>query len=935
MTTLSVTPSHEVSAVAPTRQSSEKILPASAVTTPVPPINLLSLLTPAWLAGSLLLLVYLVLGYLGLARIRRACRQVDDPDVLAAVAEVSRSAGIPAPAIIQGSRVGNPFVAGIMCPTIYLPSGWGRVVDPDTLRAVIRHEVAHISNRDLGWNLLHRLVCIALWPQPLLWLIRRPMRAASEELCDRHVLTSGMAESRYAECLLNLREGLRGAPCPSLGIGAVSARSSVGRRVEAILDDRRSRSVKLPAWGSAFLRLGALALAGGAVLLFARPTSGSAVQDNWVVKPYAGRIEVLSPGGKPALGASAWLVYTGDLPEAKSQMLRVDGSDILLTADNVSPHVAATLVVTAKGFGVNFARLWPAPKQITQIALSAPATIAGRLLAASGRPVSGVPVEVKLLVRGVPGNPEFLVADAIPNFNLRATSAADGTFRIEGLSPHTQVAYDVDDDRYAQLRMSDRVETGDPGLTRAKDAVLHAAGRISGRVTRDGEPFAGVRIGAQSNHEKDSNPDFWSAGVSGPDGRFTLDRMHSGVYNVATDLRNGLDRDVTAVAHEAVTVKEGETVSNLDFKLVPGVIIEGRVTDEAGKPVGEASVGVYGPAHPNSSAWVQVTLTDRDGRYRLRVPAGRQRLYMADSRYHATEQIVDISDGTSARLDFQVSRQEEDRVGEVQPEVVSSERPKEEDTGPVPPVASFGPGGPFYGPAKLANGATVRLAFIQDDAKAPHTLWRPDGSPPDRSDVARSLDMSGFVSRRDNPRVLCARVEVNGVQRGDYDCVLQVAHRCSRTVWQSYGDGGGRTMDLASFRAPESLKVTDMRFGVAAGKFRVLQSGKLGEGPLFAHASSGKVTPDEQIGASIKVRVPDGLEGKDVRLAAYDRSGKSMELSSWEPETLVERSGVKTRAHGFKGALAQDVVRVELIARDYQWVTFKGIHVYPFEALAG
>ncbi len=158
------------------------VAPTAVAPTPIHPLDLL---VGFWLTGVAVLTLYLGLGFFKLARMRRACREVTEPEVLAVLEETCRLAKRPIPALLEGEVVGNPFVAGICKPAIYLPVGWHQGLDREVLQAVLRHEVAHVANGDLKWNLVHRLACIALWPQLLLWLLRKPMNAASEQLCDR------------------------------------------------------------------------------------------------------------------------------------------------------------------------------------------------------------------------------------------------------------------------------------------------------------------------------------------------------------------------------------------------------------------------------------------------------------------------------------------------------------------------------------------------------------------------------------------------------------------------------------------------------------------------------------------------------------------------------------------------------------------------------
>ena len=70
------------------------------------------------------------------------------------------------------------------------------------------------------------------------------------------------------------------------------------------------------------------------------------------------------------------------------------------------------------------------------------------------------------------------------------------------------------------------------------------------------------------------------------------------------------------------------------------------MTDKvSGKPIKGMQIGIYGPAHPQSSAAVQSAATGPDGTYELRVPPGRQYLYVMGapgSSYEAPRQGLDV-----------------------------------------------------------------------------------------------------------------------------------------------------------------------------------------------------------------------------------------------------------------------------------------------------
>lgn len=903
------------------------------------PIDVWALLPPLWTAGSALLLAQLGLGAAALRRVRRRCRPADSAlqDRLAALAG---EAGVPTPLLLEGAGVAGPCVAGVARPAVLLPAGWAERTDGEVLDAVLRHEIAHVANGDLRWGLFARVVRAFLWPQPLVWLFRRSALAAEEEACDRQVLAAGVSQARYAAGLIALREGRNAGRMPGLAIGAVSRRSGFGRRIEAILAFRGPGGSRLSRRAAFAVRSGALVLALGAAFAIARPAaSGRQAPDptaGWVIEPYAAQIQILGPDGSAIKGASAWLVTPDPTVGQTAARLKVVGERVDLPLNKTGEKYTATLVVRSPGLGLSMARLWPAPKRITEIRLVRPVAVRGRLFLPNGGPAAGVRIATSILVRrqssGAPSL--FLQTGIAPGLAPTAETDARGGFTLEGLPPQTSVRYDADDVRFARLGYGERIETGEGASVAARPVRLKRAGRVAGRITRNGKPVAGVRVGAQVNNDKGSmESGEWGDATTDAKGHYAIERLAPNVYNVALDLSTGLDAEVTARAHEAVAVQEGQRIDGMDFDLVPGALIEGKVALPDGKPVSGAYVGVYGPAHPGSSAWVQSAITDAAGHFRLRVPAGAQRVYMADSRYQAEEAHVTTTDGASTHVDLRATVKQEAPAVLAPREETEDAKPKAPvEDAPTGSAASFGPGEPFYGPVRLANGATVRLAFVQDGSKG-NPIWRPDGRPAATADRARAIDMSGFGRVGGASRNLFLRVDVDGPARGSYDAVVQTPHPSSWSPWQTYGDAHGRSMDLAAFRANRDLRVTDMRFGLAAGPYTSSFAAPLGMGPLRAQAFSGHDLPDGSLdeGASVMVvvRYPEELEGKDATLVAFTRAGRTLRLVSAQTETERNRAAERIRTYTFSGGSAKEIDRVELRARDYEWATFKGIRLYP------
>ena len=646
----------------------------SASVTTDEPVDLTRVLAPLWAAGSLVLLGQLLFGMAALRRVRRQAHPLGSPVWTSRLAIFAAELGIAPPTLVESAIVAGPCVAGLLRPTVLLPTGWVAATEEGTVEAVLRHELAHVANGDLRWGLLARLVRTLLWPQPLVWLLRRPTTAAEEEACDRQVLASGVSQTRYAAGLVALREGRRGDRVPSLAIGAVSRRSGFGRRIEAILAFRDSGGVRLSRRTGRAVGAGALALALGAAFAVAHPGPARQAPDpiaGWVKGPYAGAVDLVDDRGAPVGVTGAWIVVRGGDPTPTVWRPRFLGSAVRLTGVPAPTEgTSGVLAVRSRGHGLTFVRLWPAPTRLRQVRAVSATSLTGHILMVDGSPAAGIRVTVPLLVQTGrdPEGSVFLQPQGAPGMMPSNVTDATGAYRLEGLPPLTIVQVDTDDLRFAAVSINERATTGVSGTTVAPTVRLVAAGRIAGRVTRAGRPIAGVRIGAQANTDLDrSDVGAWGDATTDADGRYAIERLGPTVYNVSARLSDALAASLTTRAYEGVTLRLGTRIDGVDFELAPGTLVEGTVTLPDGKPLPGAMIGVYGPAHPPSSAEVQVTHADAKGRYRARVPAGAQRVYLMDSRDEQDIEHVTTREGGVTRVDLQARAKRPERDGAAPP----------------------------------------------------------------------------------------------------------------------------------------------------------------------------------------------------------------------------------------------------------------------------
>lgn len=172
----------------------------------------------------------------------RLCQRGTEADasLSAACRDLASMLGISPPKIRYSPYVSSPCLAGLSRATILLPE-----MEPSApVRDVLIHELAHLRRRDCHWNLLRQAITAVFFFQPLLWRLGRRLEAASEEVCDDYVVQFGGDRSDYAHQLLDMAER-RLAPLPVAGVGILSLKSLLARRVMRVLDTSRSLSTRV------------------------------------------------------------------------------------------------------------------------------------------------------------------------------------------------------------------------------------------------------------------------------------------------------------------------------------------------------------------------------------------------------------------------------------------------------------------------------------------------------------------------------------------------------------------------------------------------------------------------------------------------------------------------------------------------------------------
>lgn len=110
--------------------------------------------------------------------------------------------------IFKSHHITSPFIGGIIRPYLVLPAGFTQDLNPQQRRLVLEHELQHLKQGDLRWNLLAQLLLIAFWFNPLAWMAFGHFRVAQEMSCDESVLAKQDKTTRvlYAKAMLSCAE---------------------------------------------------------------------------------------------------------------------------------------------------------------------------------------------------------------------------------------------------------------------------------------------------------------------------------------------------------------------------------------------------------------------------------------------------------------------------------------------------------------------------------------------------------------------------------------------------------------------------------------------------------------------------------------------------------------------------------------------------------
>jgi beta-lactamase regulating signal transducer with metallopeptidase domain len=128
----------------------------------------------------------------------------------------------------------RPISFGLLRPTILLPARFAEL-DGAKQQHILRHELAHIWQRDALGHWLFNLLFPILYFHPLYWLLRRQTNFARELIADDLAAALSSRESYVADLLALARERIGWAAMASHALGLFQSKTDLYRRMHMLM----------------------------------------------------------------------------------------------------------------------------------------------------------------------------------------------------------------------------------------------------------------------------------------------------------------------------------------------------------------------------------------------------------------------------------------------------------------------------------------------------------------------------------------------------------------------------------------------------------------------------------------------------------------------------------------------------------------------------
>ncbi|MEG3006097.1 MAG: M56 family metallopeptidase [Oscillospiraceae bacterium] len=166
--------------------------------------NLLSILLIVWISVSCTLLIRFFYKYIRFKKLLESFSSHNKSDSLSIKimnSIITQNHLKKTFKLIKSDSVQQPFIFGVLNPTIALPNRYYSECD---LKFILTHEIQHYINRDTLWKFCFNILKSLYWWLPTIYIIDRQLAVFLEINCDNNCLKDLTYFSKidYLECLL-------------------------------------------------------------------------------------------------------------------------------------------------------------------------------------------------------------------------------------------------------------------------------------------------------------------------------------------------------------------------------------------------------------------------------------------------------------------------------------------------------------------------------------------------------------------------------------------------------------------------------------------------------------------------------------------------------------------------------------------------------------
>jgi beta-lactamase regulating signal transducer with metallopeptidase domain/protocatechuate 3,4-dioxygenase beta subunit len=546
----------------------------------------------------------------------------------------------------------SPMTFGTWRPVVLVPRTLVATLTPEELRVILGHELAHQRRWDLWLSWLQIPIAAIWWFNPVYWLLSRRIRSVREDCCDDLVVASGLASGEaYCDTLLQAARVASGCALNGAALAYVDESHPLRRRLKRIMTSKLITKPRLAWTGIIIVILLALLFLPGIrkrssvqnpdsaageqksvvpASNAALPPAANAGAPNLAIPPVSDGIPateiqvrvVERATGRPVPNAALLLAAAMAVKDMVVADAPRTGSDGRCTIP--APKASTWLTVRADGFVPRHLRL-PSPETTPDefiCKLDKGSSIGGYVRDEEGKPLENVKLSIystntlfdsKQEARDLEGHDNWVYAQTDKGGRWTVTELVPDPERIQLTLDHPErvtTKYDTVTLPGTPIiggTLTERASMSD--LREGKAILVMKNGLVVSGIVMN-ETGRGIEGGEIIQYDGRSSPGIdWMIDPAKTDanGQFAVRIAKAGEVTIYVQAKG--------FAPEERALKAERGMAPVEFRLKEGEIVSGRVVDEGGNPIPNASIRT-GNAMPGRSApFAWTGKTDDTGRF--------------------------------------------------------------------------------------------------------------------------------------------------------------------------------------------------------------------------------------------------------------------------------------------------------------------------------